>query len=408
MNADWFSPRAIIASYREDIRRFDPNLRLLFTAIIFNSIGTGFILPFIVIYFNEVLSIKYSLIGIALGVRGVIDLVFKFAGGNLADRIGRKRVLITGIIFFLLSYIAFVSISTFKGLLVAVTIQGIGLGLFWPASLSMISDLVSPEMKQKAFAINRAARTGGLGLGIALGGFIATFSYRALFYLDIFFTALFLLVVIFRIPETRSKDGEEDQDGGRLRKAIRDPRIVIFALLNISFALLVAQFINIFPPYLKDFLGVSNLLIGNVFLINAVIIVIFQLNVVEAVEQVDAMQTFRYGFLLWLGATSLIFIATPGFIAIIVSALAIILISFASMVFNPSAASFVSRIAPDGSTGTYMSMYSASYSIGFLLGPVMGGWFLDNHPRELWLALTALVLFSLTALQLYRKHILDY
>ena len=406
MDLSVLNPATSIRGYQQDLARFSRETHVLLISILVNSMGTGFILPFIVIYFNEEVGIAYTLIGLALGLRGAFDLGFKLLGGYTTDTIGRKPTLVAGILAMLSSYVLYIMATDFIGLLLAVIVHGIGIGLFWPSTLSMIDDLVDDELKDRGYAIERVARVAGQGLGIALGGFVAIYSYVLLFQLNIAFTTLFLILVLLKLPETKPDTIENNESGLRsFLDALRDPKLVYFSIINIMFAFMLAQLLNIVPPYLKDHLEVSNLLIGNIFIINAVLITWFQMQVTDRIEQRHPMTAFRLGFILWGGASLLLFLAVPGIIALLCSIGALVLISFATMVYQPPSITFVSNLAPEGDIGAYTSLYSVSYSIGFMVGPAIGGWFLDTAwPPSLWLAILGITVATLGGLRWYEKR----
>ncbi|MDY6771166.1 MAG: MFS transporter [Candidatus Nanohaloarchaea archaeon] len=406
MDRTVLSPRAIYQDYLTEIDGLDSRVRVLLLAVLINAIGTGFILPFITIYMHEVIGLSYSLIGLALAIRAAVNLGFKLFAGYLVDNVGRRKTMIAAGLLFISGYIAYLQAADFTGLLIAVLLEGTGIGLFWPSSLAAISDLVDPAKKRIAYAINRASRTAGLGLGLALGSIVAVFTYRGLFYMDILFTAFFVLMIYRRVPETRP-DATQEQDSGSLSRALRDPQLLGFTVIATVFALLFAQLLQILPPYLKDFLSVPKLFIGNIFLINALIVVAFQLRVARRVEELDAMDSVRNSLILWIGASLLLWLAVPGVIAIVFALLALILIAGSEMVYNPVATAFVTDLAPDEAVGSYVSLYSVAYSLGFIIGPALGGWFLDSsHPHLLWLLLAGLTAGALGLLGFYRRHLL--
>jgi predicted MFS family arabinose efflux permease len=408
MPAGQLNPLTGIRKYVVQIRDFQQSLRLLLLAVLLNAIGTGFILPFIAIYFHEVVGLSYSVIGMALALRAGVDLFAKLAAGQLVDSIGRKRTLILGIVFLIGGYVSYLQASSLNGLLIAVSVEGIGIGLFWPSTLSIISDLVPEKIREEGFAFDHVTRTAGLGIGIMLAGFISTYSYRVLFYLDILFTTFFLIMIILKIPETMPKEEKSVANTDNLLTALRDPRLIGFMLITIVFTTLAALFFEILAPFLKEVLSVTNLLIGNLFLIYAAILVFYQLQVTEYVKGLERFSPFRAGFGLWAVAGLLLFVAEPGAFALVLSSTALVLITGAAMIYGPSAASFVSRIAPDGFTGAYMSIYSISWSFGFIAGPLIGGWFLDSAaPSYLWLLVAAVSMLSLFAINLYEKTLMD-
>jgi MFS family permease len=48
--------------------------------------------------------------------------------------------------------------------------MGMGMGLYWPATESVVADLTQGEQRNEAYAITRLADNLGLGIGIVLGG----------------------------------------------------------------------------------------------------------------------------------------------------------------------------------------------------------------------------------------------
>ncbi|MHB8168180.1 MAG: MFS transporter [Thermoleophilia bacterium] len=136
---------------------------------------------------------------------------FILAGGALGDRLGRKRVFMTGIIIFALSSLA-CGFSPDTGFLIAArVIQGIGGALMIPGSLSIITASFSRERRGRAIGTWSAATTIVVVLGPFLGGLLADLGFwRGVFFINPPLAVVTLIILHRKVPESR------DEQAGRL------------------------------------------------------------------------------------------------------------------------------------------------------------------------------------------------
>jgi MFS family permease len=67
--------------------------------------------------------------------------------------------------------------------------------------------------------------------------------------------------------------------------------------------------------------------------------------------------------------------------------LAMVIITFGEMIVSPVAQALVARFAPEDMRGRYMAIFGISWSIPFMIGPLLAGLILDNlNPNLLWYA----------------------
>ena len=129
------------------------------------------------------------------------------AGGALGDRLGRRRIFVTGAIAFAVAS-ACCGVASSAGMLVAArAIQGVGSALLTPGSLALIG--ASFDEKRRAWAIgvwsSATAITAALGPGF--GGWLAqAISWRAIFFINLPLAAAVVIISLLRVPE--SDDGE--------------------------------------------------------------------------------------------------------------------------------------------------------------------------------------------------------
>jgi AAHS family 4-hydroxybenzoate transporter-like MFS transporter len=121
----------------------------------------------------------------------------------LADRIGRRPVLIGATLFFSAIMIATARVNTIPQLLVFRFIAGIGLGGIMPNAMALVGEY-SPKRSRVTLMMNLSV---GFTIGAAIGGFIAAwmipaFGWRSVFYMGGFVPLLIGVAMILWLPES--------------------------------------------------------------------------------------------------------------------------------------------------------------------------------------------------------------
>ncbi len=134
------------------------------------SFAMGLVQPIIPLFGNEVIGLNEAAIGVIFGAMGVTRFLVKMPAGILSDRIGKKRVLIVGLISNGI-FTAFMSLSRsfFTMLLPSVT-RAVGLGMTMPPMNALVTTLTTKENRGKVMGIFSASRNLGLVVGPLLGG----------------------------------------------------------------------------------------------------------------------------------------------------------------------------------------------------------------------------------------------
>ena len=132
-------------------------------------------------------------------------------GGSLGDRLGRKRVFMTGIAVFLIGSVACGCSPNTMLLILCRIVQGIGGALMIPGSLSLISAAIDEKEKGKAIGIWSAATTVVTVGGPILGGALADAGlWRYIFFINLPIGALSLLILWRKVGESK----DEGSSGG--------------------------------------------------------------------------------------------------------------------------------------------------------------------------------------------------
>jgi len=143
--------------------------------------GIGLIIPIMPSYMN-MLHINGSMVGILVAAFSLTQLLFSPLAGRLSDSIGRKKIILAGMLLFAFSEWMFGVVSSVPLLFIARMLGGISAALVMPAVMAYAADVTTNEERGKGMGFINAAITTGFIIGPGIGGYIAEFGIRAPFY----------------------------------------------------------------------------------------------------------------------------------------------------------------------------------------------------------------------------------
>ncbi len=363
---------------------------LLFATNLINRAGM-MVLPFLVLYLTRELGFSLARAGSMLAVYGASAIVFGPIGGRLSDRIGALPVMRVSLISSGSVLLLFPLAKSFAAV-AAMTVLWAGCAeMFRPASLAAITHVVAPEQRRQAFALNRLAINLGMSIGPALGGFLATVSFRAMFAVDAV-TTLIAGTVLALMP-WRAFSGVNSEAANRNAEHI-GPATILHDRLFLIFlggvflvGIVFFQHESALPLYLVQYLHLSPAFYGMLFTINTLLIVALEVPIVTATAHWPNTRSLILGCMLFaIGFGALALIASPGGVIATV-----VVWTFGEMLLFPAMSAHMAEIAPENRRGAYMGAYSMSLSISLTVGPWMGTQLLAVlGPVLIWLVMFAL------------------
>ena len=402
--------------------RFLPRLQhqiwLLAFGRLLSQVGTGFTLFYAPIFFVNQVGLSATAVGVGIGSASISGVIGRALGGTFADSKfwGRRRTLLLSAMICAIAAFAFAVANNFPTFVLGNLLMGLGTGIYWPATEAVVADLTPPEQRNEAYSVTRLSDALGLGIGVVLGGLLisATGSYRSLFVIDGISFLVFLGVVYFRIKETDRAISQQSQWGG-WKTALSDRRLLVFAIVNTMFTTYIVQIDSTLPLYLTNFVRVSGDKGFEPATISALYTGYLTLSVVAQLPTARLLNRFRRAQVLmisaefWAIAFGLVWIT--GVVPQMQLGWAIatfIVLAFAIVTYMPSASSLVVDLAPESLRGVYLGINSQCWALGYLIGPPLGGWALDQ-PRSIasgyWVVLVATVAISVSILQVLDKMI---
>ena len=148
-------------------------------------------------------DLQWIITGYALTFGGVLLL-----GGKLADRIGRKRIFMAGLVLFAFASLLGGLANSLGVLIAARALQGVGGALLAPAALSLLTvSFDEGKERDRAFGVWAAISAGGAAIGLILGGLLTQYlDWRWVFYVNVPIAAFAFWGMIRYVPESRDEN----------------------------------------------------------------------------------------------------------------------------------------------------------------------------------------------------------
>lgn len=308
---------------------------------------------------------------------GLLVTVFTLPGviltpvlGVLADRLGRKRILVPSLLLFAVAGSACGLARDFQLLLALRFLQGVGAASLGALNVTIVGDLYRGWRRATVMGYNASVLSVGTASYPAIGGALAALGWFYPFFLPALALPVALLVVVrLRNPEPA---GHADL-GTYLRNALVIVRnrsaLALFAASLVIFIILYGAMLTFLPFLLRDEFGASAPLIGLVFSATSAATAITSFRLGRMARRFSSRNLVRAGFLLYVVAMIGIPLA-PSLPALVVPAL---IFGVGNGVNIPSVLTILSGLAPDEYRAVLMSVNGMVLRLGQTLGPLVAG-----------------------------------
>jgi predicted MFS family arabinose efflux permease len=362
---------------------------VLFAVSLVNRLGTMF-LPFLVLYLTRHLGFTPGHAAAMIALYGAVGIAVSPLAGRLADHWGAERVMKLSLFSSGALLVLFPLARSHAGVAAMTIAIAVTAEAFRPANLSLATHVVPPGNRKAAFSLLRLAINLGMSVGPAAGGFLAAISFPALFWVDGATSLAAGLVLVLRPVGPAAEAAAEAAPppaGNPLGAALADGRYLYFLAATLPVILVFFQHEAALPLFLVQDLGRSPSTFGLLFSLNTLLIVFLEVPLNLATAGVPHRRTLFAGSLLVAAGFGLY--AVPGGLPAVV--VGTVVWTFGEMVLLPGLSSYVADVAPAPLRGTYMGLYSMTFSVGFALGPWLGTLLLDSRGATvLWVSMFAL------------------
>jgi MFS family permease len=370
------------------IDNYPRNFWLLMVVSFIDRLGGFILFPFFTLYITSKFGVGMTSVGFIFGAFSITGIVGSTIGGALTDRLGRKPMLLFGLIVSAVSSIWLGFADNLQMFFAGAVFVGLFSNAGGPAQQAMLADLLPDSQRAKGFAIWRVIVNIAAAVGPAIGGLLATRSFLSLFITDAGVSVLVAIMVFFLLPETRAfikKDQRESmvQSFQGYGRVIRDATFMFFWVASVFTWLVYMQMNSTLAVYLRDSHGVSEQGFGFLLSLNAAIVVLFQFAITRRVERFPPFLVMAWGSLLYAVGFGLYGLAAD-YSAFII---AMIIITIGEMLNAPIGQAIVANLAPEDMRGRYMAFFGFSFAIPGIVGTLLAGLIMDNaDPRMVWYA----------------------
>ena len=396
----------MLNQFKLTYHEFPSNFWVIVLARFIDGLGNTLLFPFFALYITQKFDVGMTQAGVMLGASSLAGLFGNIFGGALADKFGRRSIILFGLVFSAISSIALGLANDITVMFVTSVFVGLIGSIGHPAHGAMVADILPEEKRQEGFGILRVVGNMSWLIGPTIGGFVASRSFLALFIADAVISCIVALIVYRYLPESKPAPHPDEEQPSLLQTVggygivMRDFAFVAFIIASILMTTVYQQMYNSLSVFLRDNHGIDPQGYGFLLSSSAITVIIFQFWVTRRIK--------RYPPFLMMGAGAIFYAIGFGLFGFVATmalfVMNIIIITIGEMFIMPISQALVAGFAPEEMRGRYMAVSGLTWLVPSTFGPAMAGYLLDNYnPNLLWYIGGILCLIA--ALGFYALHI---
>ncbi|MEK4628568.1 MAG: MFS transporter [Solibacillus sp.] len=371
--------------------------------------------PFLAIYFSQSFGLGWT--GIFMTIPPIISLIAGMVGGSVADRMGRKKIMLWGTGIQLMMFILFASSNYIWLDYVAFLGITFGTGVYKPASDAMVADTVPAEHRKKVFASFLTGSNLGAVCGPILGAWLF-FDYRE----ELLWCCALVLLIYFSVIFTRFKETLPIDTNLNSKEVpispfeqlkgyvtiLKDKQFAFYLFAGVFSVIAIMQLDLYLAIYIFEEVPSQSILsnfqfelsnqeiLGYMLGLNGILFVLFVLPVTKWLKSWSDKNVFILSCLLAGFGMFAVGLTTNIWLLLILT----IIFTFGEITRAPVLYNFVSDYAPPTARGQYMAASNMQFTIGRFLAPSTV--FLSQFFAPITI-FTLILLCSLISLVLYLK-----
>ncbi|MGD8867611.1 MAG: MFS transporter [Gemmatimonadales bacterium] len=372
-------------------------LAIIFLTIFIDLIGFGIVLPLLPFYAGD-FGATPAVIGLLVAIHPGMQFIFGPIWGKLSDRVGRRPILLLGLVGSGLSYMIFGLATNLTWLFASRIMQGIA-GANIPVAQAYIADSTDAENRTRGMGLVGAAFGLGFIAGPAIGGVLVNFGYAVP---GLFAAALSLAnaaAAYFYLPESLSAANREraikmgaSKLAERLRLAVafgRQPAIGTLMVIYSLHTFVFAAFTTVFPLWIAYRLSYDAQHAGYLLAYLGLLMAVVQGRLVGPLARnLGERRLLVTGTLTLTAAYALLPLA--GSLILLCAVLAPL--ALGSGLNWPAATSLASQYAPVDRQGSVLGVMQSLSALGRTVGAAWSGWVFGRWTPATPFALNAVIM----------------
>jgi DHA1 family multidrug resistance protein-like MFS transporter len=350
------------------------NLFILAFTLVVVTLGFGVVMPIIPFYMEQ-LGAGGTELGLLVASYAVMRLIFGPIWGSLSDRVGRKPILMIGVLGYGITMVGFGLATRLWMMFAARILSGVLSSATSPTTMAYIGDSTSEEDRSGGMGILGAAAGLGTIFGPALGGLLADKSLSTPFFVAGGMSLLALILIAVLLPESLK---ETDRTSSQSDDPILDLRAWWNALFSPIGSLLILVFLvtgglmifyGILGLYALERFEYGTSQVGVIFTVLGLVTAIGQgLLVGPLTKHYGDLAVIKVGFLLSAASLLIVMLADQYFTLLVT----IGFFSLCNALLIPAITSLTSK-RTTLSQGVTMGLSNSFISLGRIFGPLLGG-----------------------------------
>jgi len=353
------------------LTKCDRSLAVLYLSVFVAVLGFSLVSPIFPLYVID-LGASYTLLGIIISVYGAVQLLTQIPSGRLSDRIGRKPLILVGMLSFSLLAPLYVEVSSAYWLIPIRVFTGLGSALVWPIAMALIIDQVGRFQRGWAMGWYNASIYSALAVGPAIGGGLYDiFGIKAPFYFWSLLTFASFFIVLTQVEDAPQSNETECEEGCSKESLILPGYWVTFVACcgTVMWAGLMSGFnMTLLPSYAAG-LNFSTTEIGLLYFALAGSTTLSNVHFGKVSDRKKRKPLILAGCA--LGALSFFQLTTADGIFSVMLVMAFLGMSIGMI--NPAASAMIADITNPMRRGEIFGIFNTARMLGMVLGPLISG-----------------------------------
>ncbi len=336
----------------------------------FRMLGLFMILPVFALYADELGATPF-LMGLALGIYGLTQAILQIPFGMWSDRIGRKPVIIIGLLIFAGGSLIAANAESIEGIIFGRAVQGAG--AIAAALMALAADLSREEHRTKMMALIGVSIGMSFAISMVLGPLVNDWiGISGIFYSTAVLALVGIAILLLFVPDPVHSHFHRDAEVEvrSLLSVLKDAQLLRLDIGILTLHFVLMSVFLVLPLELKYTMGLAADKHWQIYLPVFVVSLLIMVPFIIVAERKQAMKLVFNGAIISLIAATLIFLNGQTLWHI---TLALIIFFAGFNLLEASLPSLVSKTAPATQKGTAMGMYSSSQFFGAFAGGVIGG-----------------------------------
>lgn len=350
------------------------NLYIIFSITLLAVMGVASItpaFPTIARYFE----LSMGQIGLLITAFTVPGIFLSPVLGVIADRLGRKTVLIPSLLLFAMAGVACAQTNDFQILLIFRVLQGVGAASLGSLNITIIGDLFDGSRRTTAMGYNASILSIGTALYPAIGGALALINWKLIFYLPLLALPV-AFFSLFTLQTSAHTKGQKVKAYFKSLWIIINQRYVwaLFVMNILVFIMLYGAFLTFIPSFLEVSFGADSFEIGFIMSVMSVTTAIASSQLGRINRKITQKNILTLASFAYIIALLLLALANVYFMVIV----AIVFYGVGQGLFIPTIQTLLAGIASANERASVMAINSMVLRIGQSLGPLVMAFFFIN------------------------------